>query len=66
MTKPIINNYYIKQFATKINTCIFYEISFPPSQSEFFCQVPYFESEEECLEVPFDVCSLVEEENGLV
>ena len=62
MTKPIINNHYIKQFATKINTCIFYEIFFPPRHSDFFCQVPYFESEEECLEVPFDVCSLVEEE----
>ena len=25
-------------------------------------QVPYFEQQEECFQVPFEVCSLVEEE----
>ena len=30
----------------------------------FSCKVPYFEEEEECFQVPFEVCSLVEEEVG--
>ena len=30
----------------------------------FSFKVPYFEEEEECFQVPFEVCSLVEEEEG--
>ena len=30
----------------------------------FSRKVPYFEEEEECFQVPFEVCSLVEEEVG--